>query len=55
MALPYKQSPQDNRRTRDAFMSHGGTAARLPPIAAPTLVLAGGRDPTAAPADRSTS
>jgi 3-oxoadipate enol-lactonase len=30
-------------------MSHGGTAARLPPIAAPTLVLAGGRDPTARP------
>jgi hypothetical protein len=52
MAFPYKQSPQ---RTLDAFMSHGGTAARLPSIAAPTLVLADGRDPTAAPADRSTS
>jgi 3-oxoadipate enol-lactonase len=49
MAFPYKQSPEETRRTLDAFMSHGGTAARLPSIAAPTLVLAGGRDPTARP------
>jgi len=49
MAFPYKQSPDDTRRTLDAFMSHGGTAARLPSIAVPTLVLAGGRDPTARP------
>jgi pimeloyl-ACP methyl ester carboxylesterase len=49
MGFPYKQSPEDTQRTLDAFMSHGGTAARLPSIAAPTLVLAGGRDPTARP------
>jgi 3-oxoadipate enol-lactonase len=49
MAFPYKQSPEDTQRTLDAFLSHGGTAARLPSIKAPTLVLAGGRDPTARP------
>jgi pimeloyl-ACP methyl ester carboxylesterase len=49
MAFPYKQSPEDTRRTLDAFLAHGGTAARLPSVTAPTLVLAGGRDPTARP------
>jgi 3-oxoadipate enol-lactonase len=49
MAFPYKQTPEDTQRTLDAFLSHGGTTARLPSITAPTLVLAGGRDPTARP------
>jgi 3-oxoadipate enol-lactonase len=49
MAFPYKQAPADTQRTLDAFLAHGGTAARLPSITAPTLVLAGGQDPTARP------
>jgi 3-oxoadipate enol-lactonase len=49
MAFPYKQAPEDTQRTLDAFLTHGGTAARLPSITAPTLVLAGGQDPTARP------
>jgi len=49
MAFPYKQSPADTQRTLEAFLSHGGTEARLPTVSAPTLVLAGGLDPTARP------
>jgi 3-oxoadipate enol-lactonase len=49
MAFPYKQAPEDTQRTLDAFLAHGGTTARLPSITAPTLVLAGGVDPTARP------
>ncbi len=49
MAFPYKQSPENTRRTLDAFLAHGGTAARLPSVTASTLVLAGGLDPTARP------
>src|SRR5687767_10018708 len=49
MAFPYKQLPQDTQRTLDAFLAHHGTATRLPSITAPTLVLAGGLDPTARP------
>src|SRR3712207_2925474 len=46
MAFPYKQSPADTQRTLEAFLSHRGTEARLPTVSAPTLVLAGGLDPT---------
>jgi len=50
MAFPFKQAPEDTQRTLDAFLSHAGTTSRLPSITAPTLVLAGGVDPTAHPA-----
>jgi 3-oxoadipate enol-lactonase len=49
LAFPYQQSPADTQRTLEAFLSHGGTTARLPTITAPALVLAGGLDPTARP------
>jgi 3-oxoadipate enol-lactonase len=49
LAFPYKQSPEDTQRTLDAFVVHR-TIDRLHRIAAPTLVLAGGIDPTAHPA-----
>jgi 3-oxoadipate enol-lactonase len=48
VAFPYKQSPEDTQRTLDAFAAHE-TVDRLHQISAPTLVLAGGRDPTARP------
>jgi pimeloyl-ACP methyl ester carboxylesterase len=48
LAFPHKQSTEDLQHFLDAFLDHD-TTARLPEIAAPTLVLAGGRDPTARP------
>jgi 3-oxoadipate enol-lactonase len=48
LAFPHKQSTEDLQRFLDAFLEHD-TSDRLPEIAAPTLVLAGGRDPTARP------
>ncbi len=48
LAFPHKQSTEDLQRFLDAFIGHD-TTDRLPEIAAPTLVLAGGRDPTARP------
>jgi pimeloyl-ACP methyl ester carboxylesterase len=48
LAFPHKQSTEDLQAYLDAFLDHD-TSERLPEIAAPTLVLAGGRDPTARP------
>ena len=48
LAFPHKQSTEDLQRFLDAFMIHD-TTARLPQVTAPTLVLAGGIDPTARP------
>jgi pimeloyl-ACP methyl ester carboxylesterase len=48
LAFPHKQSTEDLQRFLDAFVDHD-TSDRLPEIAAPTLVLAGGRDTTARP------
>ena len=48
LAFPHKQSTEDLQRFLDAFMVHDATA-RLPQVIAPTLVLAGGIDPTARP------
>jgi pimeloyl-ACP methyl ester carboxylesterase len=45
LAFPHKQSTEDLQRFLDAFFAHA-TTDRLPEIAAPTLVLAGGRDMT---------
>jgi pimeloyl-ACP methyl ester carboxylesterase len=43
LAFPHKQTTEDVQRQLDAFLDHD-TTDRLPEIAAPTLVLAGGRD-----------
>jgi pimeloyl-ACP methyl ester carboxylesterase len=43
LAFPHKQATEDLQRFIDAFVDHD-TTDRLPDIAAPTLVLAGGRD-----------
>ena len=48
LAFPHKQATEDLQRFIDAFVDHDATD-RLGDIAAPTLVLAGGRDPTARP------
>jgi pimeloyl-ACP methyl ester carboxylesterase len=48
LAFPHKMSTQALQRWIDAFAVHD-TTDRLPQIAAPTLVLAGGRDRTVAP------
>jgi pimeloyl-ACP methyl ester carboxylesterase len=48
LAFPHKQATEDLQHYLDAFLEHD-TTDRLPEIAAPTLVLAGGRDPTARP------
>jgi len=48
LAFPYKQAPQDVHRFLAGFWTHD-TTDRLPSVTAPTLVLAGGRDPTARP------
>jgi 3-oxoadipate enol-lactonase len=48
LQFPYKQSPEDVHLFLAAFWQHDSTAA-LPRIEAPTLVLAGGVDPTARP------
>jgi pimeloyl-ACP methyl ester carboxylesterase len=43
LTFPHKQSTEDMQRQLDAFVNHD-TTDRLPGLAAPTLVLAGGRD-----------
>jgi pimeloyl-ACP methyl ester carboxylesterase len=48
LAFPHKQAPEDVQRFLDAFLEHD-TSDRLPQIAAPTLVLAGGLDTTSRP------
>lgn len=48
LAFPHKQSTEDLQAFLDAFLDHD-TTDRLPEIAAPTLVIAGGRDPTSRP------
>jgi 3-oxoadipate enol-lactonase len=48
LAFPHKQTTQDLQRYLDALVDHD-TTDRLPQITVPTLVLAGGRDPTARP------
>ena len=48
VAFPYGQAPEDTQQTLDAFIGHD-TSDRLPQIAAPTLVLAGGLDMTSRP------
>jgi pimeloyl-ACP methyl ester carboxylesterase len=48
LAFPHKQAPEDMQHFLDAFFDHD-TSDRLPEVAAPTLVLAGGRDLTAHP------
>jgi 3-oxoadipate enol-lactonase len=48
LAFPHKQTAEDLQRYLDALLDHD-TTDRLPGITAPTLVLAGGADPTARP------
>jgi pimeloyl-ACP methyl ester carboxylesterase len=48
LAFPHKQATEDVQAHLDAFIAHDATD-RLPEIAAPTLVLAGGRDSTSRP------
>jgi 3-oxoadipate enol-lactonase len=48
LAFPHKQANEDVHAFLDAFVNHD-TSDRLPDIAAPTLVLAGGQDMTARP------
>ena len=48
LAFPHKQSTEDVQRFLDAFLDHD-TSDRLAQIGAPTLVLAGGLDPTSRP------
>jgi pimeloyl-ACP methyl ester carboxylesterase len=48
LAFPHKQKAEDLQRYLDPLLDHD-TSDRLPEIMAPTLVLAGGRDPTARP------
>ena len=49
LAFPHKQSTEDLQAFLDAFLVDHDTTDRLPEIAAPTLVIAGGRDPTSRP------
>jgi pimeloyl-ACP methyl ester carboxylesterase len=48
LAFAHKQATKDVQAHLDAFIRHD-TTDRLPEIAAPTLVLAGGRDSTSRP------
>jgi pimeloyl-ACP methyl ester carboxylesterase len=48
LAFPHKQRTDDVHRFLDALIPHD-TSDRLPQIAVPTLVLAGGRDSTSRP------
>jgi 3-oxoadipate enol-lactonase len=49
LAFPHKQRAEDLQRYLEPLVDHD-TTDRLPQISAPTLVLAGGRDPGARPA-----
>jgi len=49
LAFPHKQAPEDVQRFLDAFFEREDPSDRLSQIAAPTLVLAGGRDQTMRP------
>ena len=49
LAFPHQQATENLQRFLDAILDHD-TTERLPGIAAPTLVLAGGRDMTVRPA-----
>ena len=49
LAFPHKQATEDLQRFLDAFVEHD-TTDRLPQIAVPTFVVAGGRDTTSRPA-----
>jgi pimeloyl-ACP methyl ester carboxylesterase len=48
LAFPHKQTAEDLQHYLDALADHD-TTGRLPEIAAPTLVLTGGRDSTSRP------
>ena len=48
LAFPHKQATEDLQRFLDALLDHD-TSDRLPQIAVPTLVLAGGIDTTSRP------
>jgi pimeloyl-ACP methyl ester carboxylesterase len=48
LTFPHKQETEDTQRSLDAFLAHDASE-RLPGIAAPTLVLAGGIDTTSRP------
>ena len=48
LAFPHKQAPEDLQRQLTAFVERDASD-RLPQVAAPTLVLAGGRDLNARP------
>ena len=48
LAFPHKQTTEDLQRSLDAFVRHDASD-RLAQVAAPTLVLAGGRDITSRP------
>ncbi len=48
LAFPHKQTTEDLQRSLDAFMRHDASD-RLPEVAAPTLVIAGGLDSTSRP------
>jgi pimeloyl-ACP methyl ester carboxylesterase len=48
LAFPHKQATEDLQRSLDAWVRHD-TSDRLPQVAAPTLVIAGGRDSTSRP------
>jgi len=49
LAFPHRQAPEDVQRFLDAFFAREDPSDRLPEVAAPTLVLAGGRDQTMRP------
>jgi pimeloyl-ACP methyl ester carboxylesterase len=48
LAFPHKQATEDLQAFLDACLDHD-TTDRLPQVSAPTLVIAGGRDPSSRP------
>lgn len=48
LAFPHKQATEDLQSFLDACLDHD-TTDRLPQVSAPTLVIAGGRDPSSRP------
>jgi pimeloyl-ACP methyl ester carboxylesterase len=48
LAFPHKQATEDLQAFLDACLDHD-TTERLPEVSAPTLVIAGGRDPSSRP------